>query len=140
MIRYSRLCAPLEACGFGVTAHPAFNDSKDLVQEIIPVLNVAAAPERAYVMSGEQQVAVMGWADATRRKIPMVFHSHVESLPFLSDLDLSSARDLDPIYVVVSLLEPVDVRAFRISIPYVGTKAYESIEIQIVDPEEEPNG
>lgn len=137
MIRYSTLCAPLEACGLGVTGERRANETKDLVQEIVPILNVAANPERAYVMSGEQQVMTMNWVDATRRKIPMVFHAHTEDPALLSGLDLECARDLDPIYVVVSLLEPVSVRAFRISIPFVGTKDVTDVEIQIVEESNE---
>ena len=122
---------PFEACGFIV----ADKAQPDLGVRVIPILNAAENPRCQFKMAEGEQVRATHWVDERGLILLAVYHSHVDSPALLSDRDLTEPNDLDPLQVVLSLKDvPIDVRAYRITQPFIGVRGFERVPIEIIDP------
>ena len=133
LIRWCQVQWPNEACGL-IAAH---KESLTLGRRFVPITNVDPKPWRDYTMDEDEQLAAYANFDRCDEEPIIAFHSHPKSSSELSPDDLRKAVDLTPAYLVVGY--PAgnprvdEVRAWRITMPFIGEKHVEEITLEILD-------
>jgi proteasome lid subunit RPN8/RPN11 len=109
MIAHCLGACPEEGCGL-LTGDPAAG----AVTAVHPTANLAAS-ERFYTVDPGEYLRIDRAAEADRRAVIGVFHSHTHTDPYPSPADVAQAPDPSWHYVVVSLRGQVpSVRSYRI--------------------------
>lgn len=98
--------APNEACGF-------LSGLDGRVAAVHPMTNIEPSPV-SYLMDPREQIKVFRELDARGETLVAIYHSHPAGRPFPSRKDIDMAFYPESIYLIVSLEEGVEVRAFRI--------------------------
>jgi [CysO sulfur-carrier protein]-S-L-cysteine hydrolase len=106
MIAHAIELNPIECCGYlaGV-------DSE--VKEIYRMANIDAAQDH-FTFDPKEQFSVMKQARQSKIQLMCVYHSHPESPARLSQEDLRLLKDPNMVYIIVSLLQPQTVKAYRV--------------------------
>ena len=99
--------APLEACGY-------LSGGDGVVARAHTMRNADQSPEH-FTLDPEEQFRVIREARTENRKIIAVYHTHPASPARPSAEDIRLAFDPYIIYVIASLQEAGDIRAFRIT-------------------------
>ncbi len=104
--------APIEACGFLL-------GMSDRVTKHIPMTNADAREDR-FSFVPEEQLTVYREVNKTGILIPGImiigiYHSHPSAPAWPSSEDIRLAYDPDIVYVIVSLIQGMDIRAFNIT-------------------------
>ncbi len=73
------------------------------VTEVIPVLNVAETPERAFAIDPQKQFDVLRATRGTDRRVIGHYHSHPNGHAIPSARDLAMAHDPAAVWVVVGI-------------------------------------
>jgi proteasome lid subunit RPN8/RPN11 len=115
MVDYCARSAPFEVCGF-IVADP---EAPDHTQRLVSMPNVHSQPTRYWQMDPAEQLQAYERFDLEGVEVLAVFHSHPETDANLSNNDLRQARDLNPIYLVVSR---EGLAGWRVTMPGVGEK------------------
>jgi proteasome lid subunit RPN8/RPN11 len=110
MLAYAKLGRPNEVCGL---IAGDVNGTVKTVRRVYPLPNPDASPEHFSIDPREQLEAVRDMrADGLT---PLGnFHSHPNTPARPSPEDIRLARDPQAVYLILSLAEPVTVRAFHI--------------------------
>lgn len=107
LVREARSGAPLEVCG-------VLAAEDGTVVGVYPLRNVAAS-ETYYSLDPAEQFAAYRQARDEGLDVVGAYHSHPASPARPSDTDIAEAYDAEGLYVIVSLAETPDVRAWRIA-------------------------
>ncbi len=99
--------APYEACGF-------LAGGRERVSQVYPVKNIEPTPV-SYMMEPNEQLKALREIEEKGLELLAIYHSHPGSRPFPSAKDVSLAFYPEALYVIVSLLDGAEVRAFRIA-------------------------
>lgn len=98
--------APYEGCGI-------LSGIDDVVMNVYPMTN-GAHREDFFLMVPEEQFKVIKDIRKKGQKMLAVYHSHPTSRAYPSDKDIEMAHYEDIYYIIVSLKDGVDVRAYKI--------------------------
>lgn len=129
LFTWAEVARPNETCGLIA----ATKEMPYLGYRIRPIQNIHPKPTRFYRMDPDQQVRATHAIDARGDIILAVHHSHVDGPALLSDTDLNEAMDLEPLYVITSLRDR-EIKAYRISMPFIGVKAFDRVPVEVIDP------
>lgn len=106
MLDQLRREAPYEGCGI-------LSGVDDEVMGVYPMTN-GAHREDFFLMIPEEQFKVIKDIRKKGQKMLAVYHSHPVSRAYPSDKDIEMAHYEDIYYIIVSLKDGVDVRAYKI--------------------------
>lgn len=99
--------APNEACGF-------LSGLGGRVAAVHAMTNIEPSPT-SFLMDPREQIKVFRELDARGEELVGIYHSHPIGRPFPSRKDVEMAFYPESYYVIVSLEDGVEVRAFRIA-------------------------
>lgn len=107
IIAHCRREAPNEACGL-------VSGSPGRASRVWTTRNRLASPT-AYLIDPEDQLAVMRQVWAAGEELVAIFHSHPATPAYPSSRDVAEAYYPEVFYVIVSLREEPEARAYRIA-------------------------
>lgn len=83
----------------------------------MPIANVAAMPERQFLLDAAQQIAAMASLRSEGEELFAIYHSHPTSPAQPSVADLEQAAYPDALYLIISLNTKgiLEMRGFKIS-------------------------
>lgn len=106
MIAHCQREAPNEACGFV--------SGRDYQATVVyPMTNIDPSPV-SFLMDPQEQMRIFNEMDERGEELVAIYHSHPEGRPFPSQKDIDMAAYPEPVYLIFSLQNGVEVRAFRI--------------------------
>lgn len=107
LVAEARAGAPIEVCG-------VLGADGDVVSAVVPLTNVAAS-ETYYSIDPAEQFAAYRLVRDEGLSVIGAYHSHPASPARPSETDIAEAYDPGGLYVIVSLADTPDVRAWRIA-------------------------
>ncbi|MEW6126653.1 MAG: M67 family metallopeptidase [Acidobacteriota bacterium] len=114
-------CAPNECCGL-------LGGRGDKIASTYPLANVAEKPCTRYFAAPEALFKAMRQIREAGEEMLGIYHSHPRSPAFPSRVDVEMAFYPDAIYFIISLLNPMELRAFTIE-----DEVFNEIEISIIN-------
>lgn len=106
MVTHAKELTPVECCGYLAGKDGAITDAYRMT-------NLDDAPDH-FSFDPKEQFAVMKDARNKGNQLLSVYHSHPETPARLSQEDLRLLKDPNTIYIIVSLLEQINIKGFRI--------------------------
>ncbi|MDA1353560.1 MAG: M67 family metallopeptidase [bacterium] len=106
MISHAKELNPVECCGY-------LAGKDGVIHDVYRMRNLDDAPDH-FTFDPKEQFSVMKDARAKGNQLLSVYHSHPETPARLSVEDLRLLKDPNTVYIIVSLLEPISVKGFRI--------------------------
>jgi len=114
IVEHARHAAPLEDCGYlGGPQDPADAEGEAAASEVLFLPNIDASPEHFSFAPKDQFAAIRTLRQKGLTPVA-VWHSHPASPARPSAEDIRLAFDPNTVYVIVSLVGPVDIRAWHI--------------------------
>jgi proteasome lid subunit RPN8/RPN11 len=107
MIAHAREESPLECCGLLIGQGSSIDQS-------VRARNLLASPTR-YLLDPADHVAAIRRLRGSGRSVIGAYHSHPNSPAIPSEIDRAEIFYTDFLWLIVSLLEPEDVAAFKLA-------------------------
>ena len=107
LIDHAKASLPNECCGY-------ITGEEDRCKTLHKMTNVEASPEY-FEFDPKEQFQVVKAARKVNEVPVVVYHSHPDSPPRLSEKDLELLNDPNMVYLIISLIDDVsDLKAYRI--------------------------
>ena len=127
IVHFCRASLPNEAGGFII-------GREGIGTRVVSLRNISSSPVDSIRFADEDVIQLFTLADAVGDEVYAVWHSHPTSEPKMSQADVAAAMDPSLAYMIVSMKDDrVASRAYRMSVPFIGTKAIHEVFLQVGD-------
>jgi proteasome lid subunit RPN8/RPN11 len=108
MIEHARREDPLECCGI-------LGGMNETAQKSFEIRNLKSSSAQ-FVMDPQEQLNAFEEMEKSSMKVVGIYHSHPQTIPFPSEMDVQGTLDPDMPSIIISLKEKDEpmVKAFRI--------------------------
>ena len=109
MIDHAKSIAPIESCGY-------LGGKEDEITTFYQMTNTDNSPEH-FTFDPKEQFQVVKQARNKGEDLLAVYHSHPASPARLSAEDIKLFNDPNPVYIIVSLHQKIDVKGYTVHKP-----------------------
>ena len=109
MINHAKSIAPIESCGY-------LGGKEDKISTFYQMTNTDNSPEH-FTFDPKEQFQVVKQARNKGEDLLAVYHSHPASPARLSAEDIKLFNDPNPVYIIVSLHQKIDVKGYTVYKP-----------------------